>query len=256
MRPLIAGNWKMHGLKAHLGEIRAIAAAARASPPQADILICPPATLIDRAVEAAGGVIAIGGQDCHGKITGAFTGDISAQMLKDDGAQAVIVGHSERRKTYGDTDTRVAAKATAAARAGLMAITCVGESKSVRDAGHALAFCAAQVIASVPPTLTSTTCAIAYEPLWAVGADEAASPADIIEMHAHIRATLIGHLGAEGRSVRLLYGGSVTAVNAAQILALPEVNGALVGRDSLAASDFEAIVAAANPLAMKKTVRT
>jgi len=245
MRPLVAGNWKMHGLKTQLGEIRSIAASVKAAPPDADILICPPATLIERAVQAADGQLAIGGQDCHSEIIGPFTGEISAQMLKDDGASTVIVGHSERRKTYGETDETVAAKASAAKRAGLMALICVGESKAVREAGQALAFCAQQVVASVPKDLTGGECAIGYEPLWAVGADEAARPEDIIEMHAHIRQTLIRHLGADGARVRILYGGSVTAANAAQILGLPEVNGALVGRESLAFANFDAIVSAA-----------
>jgi triosephosphate isomerase len=246
MRALIAGNWKMHGLKAQLGEIRAIAASVRASPPNADILICPPATLIDRAVQAADGAIAIGGQDCHREVTGAHTGDVSAQMLKDDGASAVIVGHSERRKAYAESDDVVAAKALAATRAGLMAIVCVGESQAVREAGKALAFCAGQVEASIPPGLTGADCAVAYEPLWAIGGQRAARPEEIVDMHAHIRQVLIHHLGAAGALVRILYGGSVTAANAAPILALPEVNGALVGRESLAFANFDAIIAAAS----------
>ncbi len=237
----------MHGLKAQLAEIRSIAASVKATSPGADILICPPSTLIERAVEAAQGLFAIGGQDCHSEISGAFTGDVSAQMLKDDGASAVIVGHSERRKAYGETDDRVAAKASAARRAGLMAVVCVGESKAVRDSGEALAFCARQVVASLPRDLTGATCAVAYEPLWAVGEDEAARPEDIAGMHAHIRRTLMTHLGPDGASVRILYGGSVTGANAARILALPDVNGVLVGRESLASAHFDAIVGAAAP---------
>lgn len=246
MRALIAGNWKMHGLKAQLGEIRSIAASVKSSPPNADILICPPATLIERAVQAADGVIAIGGQDCHSEITGPHTGDVSAQMLKDDGASAVIVGHSERRKAYAESDAIVAAKALAAKQAGLLAIVCVGESKEVREAGQALSFCAGQVAASVPPGLTGADCAVAYEPLWAIGGTQAARPEDIAEMHAHIRQTLIRHLGPAGAGVRILYGGSVTGANAAQILALPEVGGALIGRESLASANFDAIIAAAS----------
>ena len=246
MRPLVAGNWKMHGLKTHLSEIRAIAARARSAPVDVDILICPPTTLIERAVQAADGQLAIGGQDCHSEVSGAFTGDVSAQMLKDDGATAVIVGHSERRKTYAETDAIVAAKAAAAKQAGLMALVCVGESKADRDAGRALSFCAAQIVASVPQGMTGADCAIGYEPLWAVGADQAAAPADIIEMHSHIRRTLVAHLGEAGAMVRILYGGSVTGDNAAQILALPEVGGALVGRESLAFAAFEAIINAAS----------
>ena len=245
MRPLVAGNWKMHGLKAQLGEIRAIAASVKAAPPDVDILICPPSTLIERAVEAAQGMIAIGGQDCRPEASGAFTGDISAQMLKDDGAGAVIVGHSERRKYYAETDAQVAAKAFAAHKAGLMALICVGESKAEHDAGRALAFCADQIVHSVPKAMTGDDCAIGYEPLWAVGAHAAAKPEDIVEMHAHIRRTLVAHLGPAGQSVRILYGGSVTASNARDILALPEVDGVLVGRESLAFSNFEAIIGAA-----------
>ncbi len=245
MRPLIAGNWKMHGLAAQLGEIRSLAASIKVSPPGADILICPPATLIGRAVQAADGMIAIGGQDCHSDACGAHTGDVSAPMLRDDGASAVIVGHSERRKAYGETDEKVAAKASAAHQAGLMAVICVGELQAMRDSHDALSFCAAQIRASVPPYLTGADCAIAYEPLWAIGGDQAARPEDIVGMHAHIRQTLLRHLGASGASVRILYGGSVTAANASQILGLPEVGGVLVGRESLASASFEAIIAAA-----------
>jgi len=245
MRPLIAGNWKMHGLKAQLSEIRGIAERARAKPRAVDILICPPTTLIERAVEAADGAFGIGGQDCHYAPTGAFTGDVSAQMLKDDGASAVIVGHSERRKYHGESNATVAAKASAARAAGLMAIICIGESKAVRDGGEAETFCARQIAESVPPGLTGADCAVAYEPLWAIGAAEAARPDDIADMHAFIRRTLVEHLGEAGAGVRILYGGSVTAANAAQILCVPEVNGVLVGRESLAFANFEAIIAAA-----------
>lgn len=255
MRPLVAGNWKMHGLKAQLGEIRAIAASAKASPADVDILICPPSTLIDRAVQAADGHIIIGGQDCRAEPSGAFTGDVSAQMLKDDGAAAVILGHSERRKYYAETDAQVAAKAQAARRAGLMAIICIGEPKADREAGQALAFCAHQIEHGVPKGMTGADCAISYEPLWAIGADDAAQPQDIVEMHAHIRRTLVAHLGAAGAEVRILYGGSVTAANARDILALPEVDGVLVGRESLAFSNFEAIIGAAAAVHSARDIR-
>ncbi len=253
-RPLIAGNWKMHGLKAQLGEICAMAATA-AEAPDVDILICPPATLIERAVRAAAGRLLIGGQDCHSEVSGAFTGDVSARMLKDDGASAVIVGHSERRKAHGETDAIVAAKARAARQAGLMAIICVGEAGADRDAGRALAVCARQVVASVPRGMGGADCAIAYEPLWAIGQDEAANPEAIVEMHGHIRQTLIRHLGATGALVRILYGGSVTGENAAGILSLPEVNGALVGRESLSFAPFEAIIRAAAAVSHPKDIR-
>ena len=169
MRPLIAGNWKMNGLAWQLGEIEAIAASVKAKPPFADILICPPATLIARAVQTAAGRIAIGGEDCHTEIAGAFTGDVSAEMLKDAGASAVIVGHSERRQHHGETDAIVAAKAKAARRAGLLAIICIGETKSQRLDGKALSVCGEQIAGSVPEGMTSSAIAIGYEPLWAIG---------------------------------------------------------------------------------------
>ena len=241
MRPLIAGNWKMHGLAAQLGEIDAIAASARASPPFADILICLPATLIARAVQTADGGIAIGGEDCSTEIAGAFTGDISAEMLKDAGASAVIVGHSERRQHHGETDAIVAAKARAARRAGLLAIICIGETKSQRLDGKALSVCGDQIAGSVPEGMTSSAIAIGYEPLWAIGTGHTPTSEQIAEVHGHIRRCLVARLGTEGEKVRILYGGSVKPSNARGILALPEVGGALVGGASLKAADFEAI---------------
>ena len=184
MRPLIAGNWKMHGLAPQLGEIDAIAASVRASPPFADILICLPATLIARAVQTADGGIAIGGEDCSTEIAGAFTGDISAEMLKDAGASAVIVGHSERRQHHGETDAIVAAKARAARRAGLLAIICIGETKSQRLDGKALSVCGDQIAGSVPEGMTSSAIAIGYEPLWAIGTGHTPTSEEIAEMHA------------------------------------------------------------------------
>ncbi len=245
MRHLIAGNWKMNGLAASLPEIEAVADAAFKSPPDVDILICPPATLVARAVGVAGARIAIGGQDCHGEPSGAFTGEISAEMLKDAGASAVIVGHSERRQYYGETDAQVAAKARAAWRAGLLAIICVGESEDDRDAGHALDVVGGQIAKSVPEGATGETIAIAYEPIWAIGTGRTPTIAEIADMHADIRARLVERLGEAGRGVRILYGGSVKPGNAAEIRATPEVGGALVGGASLKAADFLAIVAAA-----------
>jgi len=241
MRPLIAGNWKMHGLAPQLGEIEAIAASVRAAPPFADILICLPATLIARAVQTAAGRIAIGGEDCHTEIAGAFTGDVSAEMLKDAGASAVIVGHSERRQHHGETDAIVAAKARAARRAGLLAIICIGETKSQRLDGKALSVCGDQIAGSVPDGMTASAVTIGYEPLWAIGSGHMPTSEDIAEMHAHIRQCLAVRLGREGKEVRILYGGSVKPSNARDILALPEVGGALVGGASLKAADFEAI---------------
>ncbi len=242
MRPLIAGNWKMHGLALQLREIEVIAASVAATPPAADVMICPPTTLLARAVQTAAGRIAIGGQDCHADIAGAFTGDVSAEMLRDAGASAVIVGHSERRQHHGETDAMVAAKASAARRAGLMAIICIGETDQQRKEGKALSVCGDQIAGSVPSGIVSV--AVAYEPLWAIGSGKTPTPGQIVEMHAHIRERLAARLGAGGRSVRILYGGSVNPSNACEILSLPEVGGALVGGASLKAADFAGILRA------------
>src|SRR5271154_6545895 len=190
MRPLIAGNWKMHGMAPQLREIEAIAASVKATPPFADILICLPATLIARAVQTAAGRIAIGGEDCSAEVSGAFTGDISAEMLKGAGAAAVIVGHSERRQHHSETDTIVAAKARAAQRAGLLAIICIGETKSQRLGGKALSVCGARIAGSLPKGLTASAVTIGYEPLWAIGSGHMPTSEDIAEMHAHIRQCL------------------------------------------------------------------
>jgi triosephosphate isomerase len=244
MRPLIAGNWKMNGTSASLGEIENVAAAVKASPPPADVLICPPATLIERAAKTAAGRIAIGGQNCHAEISGAFTGDISAEMLKDAGASAVIVGHSERRHYHHETDEMVAAKAKAAWRAGLMAIVCIGESEHERAASKEKHVCAAQIVSSVPGGATGANTAVAYEPIWAIGTGKTASSADIAEMHAHIRTCLVKKFGEAGRAIRVLYGGSMKPSNAAEILAIPEVGGGLIGGASLKSEDFKAIFSA------------
>ena len=242
MRSLIVGNWKMHGLAARLAEIEALAAALKAQPADVDIVICPPFTLIERSTRAAAGMLAIGGQDCHPQPSGACTGDVSAEMLGDAGALAVIVGHSERRQQHGDTDSIVAAKAAAGRRAGLMTIICIGESGVQRDAGEALRACSAQLAGSLPPGLSALTCAIGYEPLWAIGTNLTPTTEQIVEMHAHIRRCLVTQLGAEGQAMRILYGGSVKADNARAILALPQVGGALIGGASLKDAEFESIV--------------
>ena len=244
MRPLIAGNWKMHGMAPQLGEIEAVAASVKSTPPSADVLICLPATLIARAVQTAAGCIAIGGEDCSRKIAGAFTGDLSAEMLRDAGATAVIVGHSERRLHHGESDAIVAAKAEAARRAGLLAIICIGETNAQRLAGKALSVCGKHIAASVPEGMTSSGTAIGYEPLWAIGSGHMPTSAEIVEVHAHIRKSLAARLGTEGEQVRILYGGSVKPSNARTILALPEVGGVLVGGASLKAGDFNAIIGA------------
>jgi len=229
MRPLIAGNWKMHGMAPQLAEIAAIAASVKASPPFADILICLPATLIAGAVQTAAGAIAIGGEDCSEEASGAFTGDISAEMLKAAGATAVIVGHSERRQHHAETDAIVAAKAKAARRAGLLAIICIGETQSQRQNGQALSACGDQIAGSVPGNMTASATAIGYEPLWAIGSGHLPTSGEIAEMHAHIRQCLLARLGGQGKEVRILYGGPVNPSNAHDILAVPEVGGAMVG---------------------------
>lgn len=241
MRPLIAGNWKMNGTSASLAQIEKVSAAVKANPPAVDVLICPPATLIERAARAAAGRISIGGQDCHAEISGAFTGDVSADMLKDAGASAVIVGHSERRQYHHETDAMVAAKAKAAWRAGLLAIICIGESEAQRAADQAFHICATQIAASVPDGATGANTAVAYEPIWAIGTGKTASSADIAQMHAHIRNSLIAKSGDAGSAVRILYGGSMKPSNAAEILAIRDVAGGLIGGASLKSEDFEAI---------------
>jgi triosephosphate isomerase len=243
LRQLVAGNWKMNGLSADLAEIDALRQGLDASI-ACDVLVCPPASLIARAHAAARGAFALGGQDCRAEASGAFTGDLSAEMLKDAGATAVIVGHSERRQYHGERDADVAAKARAAWRAGLTAIICVGETEDQRDAGKAHHICGGQVKGSVPPEATAENTAIAYEPVWAIGSGKTPSDADIVAMHAHIRHCAIDHLGALGGGMRILYGGSVKPSNAQTILALGNVNGALVGGASLKAQDFLAIIAA------------
>ena len=246
MRQLIAGNWKMNGTGASLVEIEAVARAVKANPPTYDVLICPPATLIAPAVAAAADRIEIGGQDCHAEISGAFTGDISAEMLKDAGASAVIVGHSERRQYHGETNAMVAAKAQAAWRAGLLAIICIGESDDERVDGKAFHVCSHQLAGSVPPDAKAAQTAIAYEPIWAIGTGKTPTTDEIAQIHAHIRRDLVTRFGSEGSQMRILYGGSVKPSNAKEILALDNVGGALVGGASLKANDFQAIFTAAS----------
>jgi triosephosphate isomerase len=245
MPQLIAGNWKMHGETASLAEIETVAEIVGTSATGADILICPPATLISRASQMAAGRIAIGGQDCHPEACGAFTGDISAEMLRDAGASAVIVGHSERRQYHGETNALIAAKARAGWRAGLLVIICIGETEGERASGGHLDVCKDQLSGSVPDEATSENTAIAYEPVWAIGTGKTATTEDIASMHAHIRSCLVTRLGAAGKGIRILYGGSVKPGNAREILATPEVGGALVGGASLKAMDFHAIFSAA-----------
>jgi triosephosphate isomerase len=244
LRQLVAGNWKMNGLGADLAELEALKQDLE-SPPNCDVLVCPPASLIARAAMVVKDAFAIGGQDCHEKASGAFTGDISAEMLKDAGASAVIVGHSERRQYHHETDSQVAAKARAAWRAGLSAIICLGETESQHDSGHAPQVCHDQITGSVPKDATPANTAIAYEPIWAIGTGRTPSHDEIAAMHAHIRKCLVGHLGEAGNGMRILYGGSVKPANAKPILALENVNGALVGGASLKAHEFLGIIFAA-----------
>jgi triosephosphate isomerase len=241
MRRLIAGNWKMHGTSAQLDEIESIAAGVKAAPPAADVLICPPSTLIARAAQVANGRIAIGGQDCAAAVSGPHTGDVSAEMIKDAGGSWVIVGHSERRQHHGETDVMVAAKAEAAWIGGLLTIICIGETQAQRHAGRALSVCAKQIAGSVPNGMISAGNVIAYEPLWAIGTGHTPTVAQVVEVHAHIRMCLVARFGAPGKDIRILYGGSVNAQNALEFLVAPEVGGALIGDASLKAQEFTAI---------------
>ncbi|MGH6719385.1 MAG: triose-phosphate isomerase [Alphaproteobacteria bacterium] len=242
-RRLIAGNWKMNGLWADgFQRARALAAAIAAAPPACDVLVCPPATLIAATAKAlAATPVLLGGQDCHGEDKGAFTGDIAAPMLADLGCAAVIVGHSERRRDHGETDARVRAKAQAAHRAGLIAVVCVGETESERDSGRTDAVIEAQIAGSVPGGATAANTVVAYEPVWAIGTGRTPMHNQIVHVHNRLRELLVERLGVEGGHIRLLYGGSVTARNAAEILAIPNVDGALVGGASLKVDDFVAI---------------
>jgi triosephosphate isomerase len=242
-RPLIAGNWKMNGRIASLAELDKVIAGAGSA--AADLLVCPPATLIAAfAARAAGTLVAIGAQDCHAEPAGAYTGDISAEMLRDAGAQAVIVGHSERRALHNETDAVVRAKALAARRAGLSAIVCVGESADERRTGKTLAVVGRQLDGSLPDGATAANLTIAYEPVWAIGSGLTPTPDDVAEVHGHIRARLIDRFGQDGEGMRILYGGSVKPANARELMGVANVDGALVGGASLKAEEFLAIAGA------------
>ena len=241
-RPLVAGNWKMNGLRAGAAELTKIVRGARELAARVDIMVCPPATLIAEFAEAAaGGPVRIGGQDCHAESGGAFTGDLAAEMLKDAGASAVIVGHSERRSYHKETDADVRAKALAARRAGLIAIVCVGETRAEREAGRASAVVEGQLAGSLPDGASADDLVVAYEPVWAIGSGLTPTPADVAEMHGLIRRHLIARFGAAGEGMRILYGGSVKPSNAKELMHVAEVDGALVGGASLKAEEFLAI---------------
>jgi len=245
--PLIAGNWKMNGLRADaLALARAVAAGVRQGDwKDREVLVCPPATLVMVVAEAVkGSGLLVGGEDCHAKTNGAHTGDISAEMLKDAGASHVIVGHSERRSDHAETDAVVRAKAEAAWRAGLLPIVCIGETLAEREAGKTLAVLEAQLKGSVPAGSTAAKLVVAYEPVWAIGTGKTPTTAEVAAAHAHIRKVL-GSLMADAAGVRLLYGGSVKGSNAAELLAVADVDGALVGGAALKADEFLAIANAA-----------
>ena len=240
MRQLIAGNWKMHG---RLQDVAGYAAALGAAPAHIDLLVCPPfPLLVPFATALAGTAIALGAQDCHARPEGAHTGDVAAPLIREAGAAYVILGHSERRADHGETNADIAAKTSAALTAGLTPIVCVGETGAERDAGQAEDVVRSQLMHSLPPGFAGV---VAYEPVWAIGTGRTPTEADITAMHAAIRAALISQLGPAGAATRILYGGSVKPGNAAAILALPNVGGALIGGASLTATDFLAIAASA-----------
>jgi triosephosphate isomerase len=244
-RPLVAGNWKMNGLTAALSEAEKLAAGV--APGQTggcETMLCPPATLLALMRARLGSSpVLVGGQDCHANASGAHTGDISAEMIRDAGGVAVIVGHSERRADHGESNATVQAKAKAAHRAGLIAIVCVGESEAERNAGKALDVVGAQLAGSLPEGAAAANLVVAYEPVWAIGTGKTPTVADVAEVHAFIRAQLQARF-KDGAQFRILYGGSVKPSNAAELMGVPNVNGALVGGASLKAEDFLGIIAA------------
>lgn len=246
IKPLVAGNWKMNGLKASAPELEALIAGFDAElAAKADTMICPPFTLVAAFAEkAADSAVAIGAQDCHFNVSGAHTGDISAQMLADAGADAVIVGHSERRADHGESNDVVKSKAEAVWAQDLVAIICVGETEAERKGGETLEVVGSQLAGSIPAGATAANTVIAYEPVWAIGTGLTPTAEDVAEVHAFMRKQLVEALGEDGASMRLLYGGSVKASNAVELMGVDNVNGALVGGASLKAADFLGILAA------------
>lgn len=247
-RPMVAGNWKMNGLKASKREIVSLARRLKreTSAPKCEILVCPPTTLLSLFKETAkGSRIRLGGQDCHWNVSGAHTGDISAAMLKEAGAAAVIVGHSERRSDHGETSAVVKAKAAAVHAAGLNAIICIGETEAERRAGDTLRIVGAQLKGSLPQSASAANTIIAYEPVWAIGTGLTPTLEDVAEVHAYIRKRLHALLGEQAAAkTRVLYGGSVKPANAEELMAVENVDGALVGGASLKADDFLGIISA------------
>lgn len=244
-RPLVAGNWKMNGLRGSSAELVKMIKGAGDVAARADLMVCPPATLLASFASLAQGTpVTIGGQNCHTEPSGAFTGDLSAEMLRDAGAVAVIVGHSERRALHREADPEVNAKARAAWRAGLTAIVCVGETKDERTAGRTLDIVQGQAQGSLPDGATAGNLVVAYEPVWAIGTGLTPTAADVAEVHGFIRRHLESRYGPVGRGIRILYGGSVKPSNAAELMRVPNVNGALVGGASLMADDFLGIARA------------
>jgi len=244
-RPLVAGNWKMNGLRAALSELKAIVEGADDLEAKADLMVCPPATLLmEFGFWVSGSHVTIGAQDCAPEPSGAFTGDISAEMIADAGAKAVIVGHSERRTLHGETDDLVRRKALAAHRAGLAAIVCIGETQAQREAKETIAVVRKQIDGSLPDAVTAENLVLAYEPVWAIGTGLTPTPADVAEVHGFLRERLISRYGSAGPGIRILYGGSVKPSNAKELMAVAHVNGALVGGASLKAAEFLDIAAA------------
>jgi len=244
-RPLVAGNWKMNGLRSSVAELKAILQGGRDLAGKVDLMVCPPAPLLrEFAAAAAGSTVTVGAQDCHPEPSGAFTGDISAEMLADAGAAAVIVGHSERRMLHDEDNKLVRLKALAAHRAGLTAIVCIGETKAEREAKETIPVVRKQIDGSLPEKATANNLILAYEPVWAIGTGLTPRPADVAEVHSFLRERLARRYGGEGQRIRILYGGSVKPSNARELMGVDNVNGALVGGASLKASEFLAIAAA------------
>jgi triosephosphate isomerase (TIM) len=244
-RPLVAGNWKMNGLQRSMAELEKMISSAGELAAKVDILVCPPATLVAPfGWKARGSRVGIGGQDCHAEPAGAFTGDVSAEMLADAGAIAIIVGHSERRTLHQETDAQVRAKALAAWRAGLIAIVCIGETRGEREAKRTLGVVGRQLDGSLPDGASAAKLVVAYEPVWAIGTGLTPTPSDVAEVHRFIRQRLSSRYGGEADAMRILYGGSVKPSNAKELMSIGDVDGALVGGASLKADEFLAIAAA------------